>query len=109
MKIIKIYFCLEYEMIGCYKDTESRAIDVYPKFYYDDPVTYCYARAKSYRYTYFAVQDGTQCRVGGDSYFNNYTKYGLATNCKDGKGGLWANNVYKVKGKGMSIFNYGLT
>ena len=32
------------------------------------------------------------------SFVNNYKKYGKATNCRNGKGGGWANDVYRITG-----------
>ena len=44
----------------------------------------------------FAVQDGGWC--AGGKTLNNYKKYGKATNCRNGKGGGWANDVYRITG-----------
>ena len=44
----------------------------------------------------FAIQDGGWCAAAKD--FKGYRKYGKANNCKNGKGGGWANNVYRIIG-----------
>ena len=43
----------------------------------------------------FAIQNGGQCR-GADNH-GGYEQYGRAENCRNGKGGLWASNVYLVQ------------
>ena len=42
----------------------------------------------------FAVQNGGWCAAAGN--LNGYRKYGKAGNCKNGKGGPWANDVYRI-------------
>ena len=44
----------------------------------------------------FAVQAGGWC--AGGKTLNNYRKYGKATNCRNGKGGGLANDVYRITG-----------
>ena len=57
----------------------------------------------------FAVQNGGWCAAATN--LNGYRKYGKAGNCKNGKGGPWANDVYRItnpikpalpKGKSLS-------
>jgi hypothetical protein len=43
----------------------------------------------------FSLQAGEWCFYGNSKDFQ-YDKEGAATNCKDGLGGIWANDVYKV-------------
>ena len=42
----------------------------------------------------FAVQNGGWCAAATN--LNGYRKYGKAGNCKNGKGGPWANDVYRI-------------
>ena len=42
----------------------------------------------------FAVQNGGWCAAATN--LNGYRKYGKASNCKNGKGGPWANDVYRI-------------
>ena len=43
-------------------------------------------------------QNGGWCAASSTA-LETYNKYGAASNCADGKGGGWANDVYKIKGK----------
>ena len=42
----------------------------------------------------FAVQNGGWCAAATN--LNGYRKYGKANNCRNGKGGAWANDVYRI-------------
>ena len=42
----------------------------------------------------FAVQNGGWCAAANN--MNGYRRYGKATNCRNGKGGAWANDVYRI-------------
>merc|ERR1712168_961645 len=46
-------------------------------------------------FTVFAVQWDWECYTAADAE-KTYTKYGTASNCKNGTGGIWANDVYKI-------------
>ena len=46
----------------------------------------------------FAVQNGGWCAAANT--LGRYRTYGKAGNCKNGKGGAWANNVYRIKKTG---------
>ena len=105
---------MEYESVGCYKDSNDRAIeradagmayDDFPDpflFSYDykaikQAIQKCAIFAKLQGYKVFAVQDGGQCRTSATAH-NTYNKYGESQDCKsDGKGGPWANQVYRLK------------
>ena len=63
-----------------------------------DPVSKCAAVARSRGYQLFAIQNGGMC-LSGPKAQENYKIHGLARNCKDGKGGEWANDVYIFNGK----------
>ena len=89
---------LEYFSLGCWKDKSDRAIKGGlngPRVDDSNSVHACFERAQSLGYTVFALQDGNQCFTSKDAG-KTYNKYGTATNCKNGKGGDWANAVYKI-------------
>ena len=96
---------LDFTSLGCWKDTRNRAI---PHLERTDPgitgnyqkrkdaITKCMQVAKERGMAIFAVQNGGRC--AGDNVLSGYKKYGRASNCKDGKGGSWANDVYRIIG-----------
>ena len=97
-----------YRALGCWKDTANRAVptlegkDARLKGSYssrDYAIDLCYQTAKAKGYHIFAVQNGGWC--AGMRGSTRYQKYGKATNCKYGKGGSWANDVYQIGGKQM--------
>lgn len=57
----------------------------------------CADAVKKLGYIVFGVQYGGQCWSSPNAE-ETYNKYGLATNCANGLGGSWANDVYKLKG-----------
>ena len=96
-----------YQSLGCWKDTGNRAV---PTLEGKDPsrlvgsyhgrknaIQLCYQAAKARRFSVFAVQHNGWCAgaPGGDVY----KKYGKATNCANGRGGGWANDVYQILSK----------
>ncbi|XP_078364950.1 uncharacterized protein LOC144649337 [Oculina patagonica] len=102
---------VEYESVGCYKDSNERAIESVDGIpHYDFPEPYllwrdykkrnqaiqkCALFAKLQGYKMFAVQDGGHCRTSPTAH-KTYNKYGESQDCKsDGKGGPWANQVYR--------------
>ncbi|XP_078693730.1 uncharacterized protein LOC144923229 isoform X2 [Branchiostoma floridae x Branchiostoma belcheri] len=97
----------EYTTLGCWRDTSDRAIPILEgtdlrldgSHYHERTraIEKCYQVALSLGYTVFAVQDGGQCFGSADGH-NSYNKYGPSTACAaDGRGGQWANQVYKIK------------
>ena len=42
----------------------------------------------------FAIQHGGWCAAAPN--FNGYKKYGKSNKCRNGKGGPWANDVYRI-------------
>ena len=95
-----------YQSLGCWKDTENSAVptlegkDARLKGSFssrDYAIDLCYQSAKAKGYQIFAVQNGGWC--GGMKGGTRYQKYGKANNCKYGKGGSSANNVYQIGGK----------
>ena len=64
-----------------------------------DPITKCAAAAVRRGYTIFAVQHGGWCAASATAA-HTFDKHGKSTACKsDGEGGVWANQVYVIKGK----------
>ena len=63
-----------------------------------EPISKCAAVARSRGYQLFAIQNGGMC-LSGPKAQETYKIHGLARNCKDGKGGEWANDVYIFNGK----------
>ena len=67
-----------------------------------DAVRVCYEAALARGYRIFGVQHGGWC--AGTSAADTYKKYGKATNCANGHGGLWANDVYLITGEVSFIY-----
>lgn len=63
-----------------------------------DPIAKCASVAKRYGFQLFAIQNGGMCLSGPNAH-DTYKIHGLAKNCKDGKGGPWASDVYIFNGK----------
>ena len=91
----------EYQMIGCFRDELHRAISGKIFGYADNTIQKCAQRAKSVGYVYFAVQSSS-CFTSSDAG-ETYNEYGTSTTCANGMGGLFANSVYKFKGKIFKI------
>lgn len=85
---------LEYTPVGCYRDKPKRAIPVRYLNYRRDPIWKCYQYAKKRGFQYFAVQYKIQCFSNAG---NTYKKYGRRSGCRNGRGGTWAMDVYKIK------------
>ena len=93
--------------LGCWKDTSNRAV---PTLEGSDPrvtgnyvarkdaINKCLKVAERRGMVIFAVQNGGWCAAANT--LGRYRKYGKAGNCKNGKGGPWANNVYRIKKTG---------
>ena len=105
---IRFTLSLDYETIGCYKDTANRAITIVDG---KDPlldgsyhsrknaIAKCAVAAMRKGYTMFAVQNGGHRQTSATAA-QTFDKYGKSTACKaDGEGGSWANQVYVIKGK----------
>ena len=100
-----------YKPIGCWKDTGNSAIPTLEgkdsrltgSFSSRDYAIYlCYQSAKARGYHVFAVQSGGWC--AGMRGTLRFKKYGKSTNCKNGKGGSMANDVYQIGGKNILMF-----
>jgi len=93
----------EYESIGCFGDTSTRAIatlegtDSRLNGAYrsrENAITKCAEVAYQRRFDVFALQHGGWCASSTDAA-DTYDMYGPSTACEDdGKGGPWANEVY---------------
>ena len=63
-----------------------------------DAVEECAQVAKSRGYQVFTVQNGGFCSSGPNAH-RTFQIYGPASNCKSGRGGKWASDVYIFNGK----------
>lgn len=94
--------------IGCYKDAPNRAIPLLEAMsplldgsYMQRAaaIRRCAKTAYDFQLDIFAVQNGGQC-LGGPQAKVRYNKYGGSTQCQgNGRGGSWANQVYKITSK----------
>ena len=82
--------------MGCWTDKPNRAISgEHTNFYTSTVVDDCHDLVKARGNSVFAVQAKNQCFTAPDAE-STYKKYGPATNCQDGVGGVWANDVYEI-------------
>ncbi|XP_019646607.1 PREDICTED: uncharacterized protein LOC109487084 isoform X2 [Branchiostoma belcheri] len=101
----QVYQITGYRSLGCWADTDDRAIRTLegtdPRLdggyqQRNDSVEKCYQVALSRGFAVFAVQNGGWC-AGSDTARQGYSKYGPSTACgRDGEGGPWANQVYEI-------------
>jgi len=89
---------------GCWRDTLRRAV---PSLEGTDPrldgnyatrkyaVQKCYEVAKDRGFEYFVVQNGGWCGSSANAA-SRVRMYGPSRTCKNGKGGLWANDIYMI-------------
>ena len=105
MILIFIFFTVK--RIGCFKDTTRRAIpgvDGRPPlltgFYRrrHEAIKKCALYALMYGFKFFAVQHQGWCATGPRAHVT-YRKYGPSNRCRNGKGGPWANDVYRISGQ----------
>ena len=92
--------------LGCYRDTGRRAIpqmdgrSILVKDYYRrraDAILKCALVAMKHLWPVFAVQHQGWCATGVRAHMT-YRKYGRSNRCRNGKGGPWANDVYRISG-----------
>ena len=81
--------------MGCWKDKGTRAIAGGIRLTSGHPIEDCYKFAKEKGYSVFAIQNEKECFTAEDAH-ETYEKYGKSTDCNNGKGGSWAQNVYLV-------------
>ena len=87
----------EYENVGCWMDTDSRALEILA-WTIDPPdvIPKCFRLAKNRGYKTFALQWGVQCFGGAND--TAHKKYGPSANCQEnGRGGDWGYQVYRIK------------
>ena len=100
---MKYFFPSAYTHLGCWKDTGNRAV---PQMDGSDPrirgayqrranaINKCYQVARERKMVLFAIQHGGWCAAAPN--FKGYQKYGRSNKCRNGKGGPWANDVYRI-------------
>ena len=103
-----LFSVVDFEGVGCYKDTAERAIsslegkDPALDGNYKtrmNPIAKCALVARKRGYRVFAVQDGGWCAASATAE-ETFNKYGKSSACKlDGQGGPWANEVYVFQGQ----------
>ena len=81
--------------LGCFKDKSTRAIDGGVRLVSNNPIFDCKNYARTNAWTVFAVQFSTECFTAANAV-QTYNKYGKSDNCKQGRGGDWASDVYEV-------------
>ena len=72
-----------------------RAINGGPSFPGDSLMKNCLALAVLKSYSVFALENGNECFTAADAELT-YQTHGAATNCKDGVGGSWSLDVYRI-------------
>ncbi|XP_028409034.1 adhesion G-protein coupled receptor D1-like [Dendronephthya gigantea] len=86
---------VRHEYLGCFKDTSTRAMPVALPRDRSDLLKSCKQEAAFRGYTVFGIQNGVECWSGPDAA-STYKKYGVSDKCRNGLGGPWANDVYRV-------------
>ena len=85
--------------IGCWTDKPDRAIAGGIRLFSHNPVEDCHNYAKKHGFTVFAVQYSIECFTARNAA-DTFKKYGESSECRNGRGGAWAQNVYMVACKG---------
>eukprot|EP01084_Bolivina_argentea_P194255 333260_1 len=81
---------LQFSHIGCFKDSESRALDDVD-YGYGHSISEC--AQKCINYNYFSLQHDSYCFC--ENNMDDATRYGISDACINGLGGVWANDLYK--------------
>ena len=81
------------EHVGCFKDDDDRALPLLLGYF--KTVERCAAIADARGYKIIAIQEQEMCWSGPHA-METYDRHGKADNCKNGKGGVNANDVYFV-------------
>jgi hypothetical protein len=92
---------LEYNYLGCYNDTGTRAIPTQLQNV-SNPQE-CQELAISKNAALYGVQDGGQCFIGNN--INQAIQYGQAANCPT-MGGPWTNQLYSTVPIPKPTYNY---
>jgi len=105
VNILSNTFSVSLENLGCWKDKAKRAIPTLEKLdkvldgrYWrrKDAMHKCVEAAYRRGYDVIAIQARGQC-FGSRDAEKTYKKYGPQRTCKkDGKGGSWGNQVYRI-------------
>ncbi|XP_047142347.1 uncharacterized protein LOC101236314 isoform X1 [Hydra vulgaris] len=104
------------ESLGCWKESKkSNFVSFENKHHFltgpynkrKNAVEKCARVAIDHGFTIFAVQDGGKCLSGANTV-KKFDMYGPSNLCRDGKGGLWSNNVYSTKAFHTRSFNSGI-
>jgi len=79
--------------LGCYTDAASR---VFSDKGSGNTVKACFDSCSGMNkgYIYMAMQNGDDCYCGKENV--DYTRHGVSTACRGGKGGPWALSVYHM-------------
>ena len=102
------------QRIGCFRDTSHRAIKpldgklLLVRGNYQrrkKAIAKCALAASRFGFRVFGVQHGGWC-ASDPRAFRTYAKYGRSNRCRNGKGGPWANDVYRISG--LLCFSYHL-
>eukprot|EP01084_Bolivina_argentea_P194257 333266_1 len=80
----------KFSHIGCFKDSESRALDDVD-YGYGHSISEC--AQKCINYNYFSLQHDSYCFC--ENNMDDATRYGISDACINGLGGVWANDLYK--------------
>jgi len=91
--------------LGCWSDTDHRAIEGGFQHFDDYVYNQCFATAIWNGKKYFAIQDQHECFTTNDA--SEYKTYGEATGCKNGLGGTYKNDVHEVVYDGFSYKSLG--
>ena len=104
--MLYVYFSIKVQRIGCFKDTSRRAIPQLDgksrllRGNYQrriNAIEKCAAEAVKQGYNIIGLQNGGWCASGPRAH-RTFAKYGRSSKCKNGKGGPWANDVYRIVG-----------
>ena len=97
-----------FETVGCFRDTSNRAIEslegkdsILDGSYLSrkNPIAKCAVAAMRTGYSMFAVQHGGWCAASVTAP-KTFDTYGRSSDCgADGEGGIFANQVYVIRGK----------
>ena len=90
---------MQYRSLGCWNENPNAVTPLFIGKDYTkkaNPAQLCYEDAVGRGDDMFALRNGGWCVQVPN---NDYETYGKAENCRDGKGGAWANNIYQVGGK----------
>ena len=80
--------------LGCWKDALNRAIGIIDLT--GKPIKdLCQAYTAGKGWSFFAIQNTEECLTAPHAG-ETYKIYGASTDCYDGLGGGWANDVYQI-------------